>query len=156
MKIYLINVGKTNIRYLNEGILIYEKRIKRYVPFEIYDIPELKKTKGLSINNLKDSEGKSIIKYIEKSDYSILLDKKGKEFDSPEFSGYIQRLMNRSLSTAYFFTGGVNGFSKDVYSKADELISLSKMTFPHQMIRLIFAEQLFRALTILKGEPYHH
>ncbi len=156
MKIYLINTGKTNINFLKEGISLYEKRINRYVPFEIYDIPESKRKKGLSPDNIKETEGKSIIKFIERSDYSILLDKNGKDFDSSEFPDYIQRLMNQGLSAIYFFTGGDRGFSGEVYTKASGMMSLSKMTFTHQMARLIFVEQLYRALTILKGEPYHH
>ncbi len=156
MKIYLINAGKTNIRYLADGIHEFEKRIRRYIPFEIIDIPELKKIKGSSVNKLREAEGRNLIRYIEKSDYSILLDKKGKELDSVEFSVYIQKLMNKGLSTIYFFTGGVNGFSEEVYSRAHDLLSLSKMTFTHQMVRLIFIEQLYRALAILKGDPYHH
>ncbi len=156
MKIYLINTGKTNINFIKEGISIYEKRIRRYLSFEIYNIAESKKLKGLSDDKTKETEGKSIIKYIEKSDYSVLLDKNGKDFDSFEFAGYIQRLMNQSLSNIYFFTGGNAGFSEEVYTKKSDSISLSKMTFPHQLVRLIFVEQLYRALTILKGEPYHH
>jgi len=156
MKIYLINVGKTNISYLAEGIHEFEKRIRRYIPFEILEIPELKRIKGSPVYALKEAEGRNLIKYIKKSDYSILLDKKGKEFDSVEFSDYIQKLMNKGLSTIYFFSGGVNGFSGEVYSRAHDLLSLSKMTFTHQMVRLIFIEQLYRALAILKGDPYHH
>jgi len=156
MKIFLINTGKTNLNYLKEGISVYEKRIRRYIPFEIYDIREPKKSKGLPADKIKENEGKNIIKYIDKSDYSVLLDKNGKDFDSFEFAGYIQRLMNQGLSNIYFFTGGDAGFSDEVYTKTSDIVSLSKMTFPHQLVRLIFAEQLFRALTILKGEPYHH
>jgi 23S rRNA (pseudouridine1915-N3)-methyltransferase len=156
MKIYLINVGKTNISYLKEGIDLFEKRIRRYIPFEIYEIPESKNLKGSSVYAIKEAEGKNLIKFIEKSDYSILLDKKGKELDSLEFSNYIQKLMNRGLSVIYFFTGGANGYSEEVYSRANDLLSLSKMTFTHQMVRLIFIEQLYRALSILKGDPYHH
>ncbi len=156
MKIYLINVGKTNINYLADGIYEFEKRIRRYIPFEILEVPELKKTKSLSVYAQREAEGRNLIKYIEKSDYSVLLDKRGKELDSVEFSVYIQKLMNKSLSAVYFFTGGVNGFSEEVYAGANDLISLSKMTFTHQMARLIFIEQVYRALSILKGDPYHH
>ena len=156
MKIYLINAGKTNISYLAHGIHDFKKRIKRYIPFEILEIPELKNIKGSSVYALREAEGRNLIKYIEKSDYSILLDKKGKEFDSVEFSDYIQKMMNKSLSAVYFFTGGVYGFSEEVYARANDLISLSKMTFTHQMARLIFIEQLYRACAILKGDPYHH
>jgi 23S rRNA (pseudouridine1915-N3)-methyltransferase len=156
MKIYLINVGKTNISYLKDGIDLFERRIQRYIPFKVYEIPESKKLKGSSVYAIKEAEGKNLIKFIEKSDYSILLDKKGKELDSLEFSDYIQKLMNKGLSDIYFFTGGVNGFSEEVYSRANDLLSLSKMTFTHQMVRLIFIEQLYRALSILKGGQYHH
>ncbi len=156
MKIYLVNVGKTNISYLKEGIDLFEKRIRRYIPFEINEIPEPKNIKGSSADALKEAEGRNLIKFMQKSDYSVLLDKKGKEFDSVEFSDYIQKLMNKGLSSIYFFTGGVNGFSGEVYSRSNDLLSLSKMTFTHQMVRLIFIEQLYRALAILKGDPYHH
>lgn len=156
MKIYLINVGKTNIGYIKDGIYIFEKRIRRYIPFEIYEIPELKSIMGAPGSKIKEAEGKSLIKFIQKSNYSVLLDKKGKELDSVEFSRYIQKLMNKGLSGIYFFTGGAHGFSGEVYNRADDLLSLSKMTFTHQMVRLIFIEQLYRALAILKGDPYHH
>ena len=156
MKIYLINIGKTKISYLREGINNYEKRIRRYMPFESYEIPEIKNIKGSSVHKIKEAEGRSIIKHIEKSDYSILLDQKGRELNSIEFAEYIQKLMNKSLSSVYFFTGGADGFSDEVYDKADELISLSKMTFTHEIVRLIFLEQFYRALTIVKGDPYHH
>ncbi len=156
MKIYLINTGKTKISYLKEGIHIFEKRISRYIPFESYEIPEIKNIRGSSVHKMKEAEGKNLIKYIEKSGYSILLDEKGREFNSIEFSNYIQKLMNRGLSAIYFFTGGANGFSDEVYNKADEVISLSKMTFTHEIVRLLFLEQLYRALAILKGDPYHH
>lgn len=156
MKIFLINTGKTNLNYLKEGISVYEKRIQRYIPFEIYDIPGPKKSKGLPSDKIKETEGKKIIRYIDKSDYSVLLDKNGKDFDSVEFAGYIQGLMNQGLSNIYFFTGGDTGFSDEVYTKTSDIVSLSKMTFPHQLVRLIFTEQLYRALTILKGEHYHH
>jgi 23S rRNA (pseudouridine1915-N3)-methyltransferase len=140
MKIFLINTGKTKISYLKEGIQIFEKRIRRYVPFESNEIPE----------------GRSLLKYIDRSDYSVLLDERGRQFSSRELADYIQKLMNRGLTAVYFFTGGADGFSDEIYERADEIISLSKMTFTHEMARLIFVEQLYRALTILKGEPYHH
>jgi 23S rRNA (pseudouridine1915-N3)-methyltransferase len=140
MKIFLINTGKTKLSYLREGIQIFEKRIRRYIPFESSEI----------------AEGRSLVKYIDKSDYSVLIDERGRQFSSLDFADYIQKIMNRGLSAVYFFTGGADGFSEEVYERADELISLSKMTFTHEMARLIFVEQLYRALTILKGEPYHH
>ncbi|UCH14445.1 MAG: 23S rRNA (pseudouridine(1915)-N(3))-methyltransferase RlmH, partial [Bacteroidales bacterium] len=133
-----------------------EKRIRRYIPFEIIEIPEFKRNKSSSVYTQREAEGRKLIKYIDKSDYSILLDKKGKELDSVEFSVYIQKLMNKSLSAVYFFTGGVDGFCEEVYARTNDLLSLSKMTFTHQMARLIFIEQLYRALAILKGDPYHH
>jgi 23S rRNA (pseudouridine1915-N3)-methyltransferase len=156
MKLYLINTGKTKISYLKEGIHIFEKRIGRYISFESYELPEIKNAGRSSVHRIREAEGKNLIKYIEKSDYSVLLDEKGREFNSIEFSEYIQKLMNRGLSAVYFFTGGADGFSDEVYNRADEVISLSKMTFTHELVRLLFLEQLYRALTILKGDPYHH
>ncbi len=156
MKITLINIGKTDISNVNEGVKLYEKRIKKYIPFEIIYLPDIKSRRNVNVRQQQETEGKSILKAIEKADHIILLDEKGKEYSSVEFSGHMQELMNRSVKHLIFVTGGPYGFSEEVYARASELISLSRMTFSHQLVRLIFTEQLYRAMTIIKGEPYHH
>jgi 23S rRNA (pseudouridine1915-N3)-methyltransferase len=156
MKITLINIGKTDISNVNEGVKLYEKRIKKYIPFEIIYLPDIKNRRNINIRQQQETEGKFILKAIEKADCLILLDEKGKVYSSVEFSGHLQELMNRSVKHLIFVTGGPYGFSEEVYARASELISLSRMTFSHQLVRLIFTEQLYRAMTIIKGEPYHH
>ncbi len=156
MKIALLVVGKTNDKALIGLIEEYQKRLKYYTSFEIVCIPELKNTKHLSEAEQKEREGELILKQIDNTDVLILLDEKGKEFSSVEFATYIEKKQLASCKRLVFVVGGPYGFSPSVYDKAEGKISLSKMTFSHQMIRLIFVEQLYRAMTILKGEPYHH
>lgn len=156
MKIKLINVGDTDLSFLREGIDYYLKKITHYVPTEIIDLPGIKAGKTTGTEQLKKSEGNMILKYISPADIPILLDEKGKQFTSVGFSVYLQQWMNKGVKNLTFITGGAFGFSKEVYNRVNEQISLSAMTFPHQLVRLIFLEQLYRALTILKGEPYHH
>jgi len=156
MDIKLIVVGKTEENYLKEGIDIYLKRLKHYVNFEIYTIPELKNAKNLSILQIMQKEGELILKQVATSDRLILLDENGKIESSVSFSVFLEKMMLQGLKNLIFVIGGAYGFSEDVYKRSNEKISLSKMTFSHQMVRLIFAEQLYRAYTILKGEPYHH
>ncbi len=156
MKIKLINVGDTDLSFLREGIDYYLKKITHYVPTEIIDLPGIKTGKTTGTEQLKKSEGNMILKYISPADIPILLDEKGKQYTSVGFSVYLQQWMNRGVKSLTFITGGAYGFSKEVYNRVNEQISLSAMTFPHQLVRLIFLEQLYRALTILKGEPYHH
>ncbi len=139
-----------------DGIRLYEKRILYYLPFDIFDIPDIKKPKGMSFDKQKELEGQAILKQTVKCDHVIVLDEKGLEFSSDEFAGHLQKIMNRGIKNLGFVTGGPFGFSKQVYDTAQERISLSRMTFPHQLVRLIFIEQLYRALTILNREPYHH
>ncbi len=155
MKTRLIVVGKTNDKNIIKGIEDYTNRLKHYMPFEIQVIPELKNTKSISSENQKEMEGEQILKTVASSDCLVLLDERGTEYRSVDFAGWIEKKQQvaRSLS---FVVGGPYGFSKNVYDRADSLISLSKMTFSHQMIRLLFVEQLYRACTIIKGEPYHH
>ena len=156
MKVKLIVVGKTNVNYLKDGETEYEQRIKHYVNFEQLIISYVKNAKNLSTAQLKNKEGLQILSKINTSDYVVLLDEKGKQFSSNEFSNF---LINRNLSnTKYlvFVVGGAFGFSDEVYQRADYKFSLSKMTFTHQMIRVFFKEQLYRALTIIKGEKYHN
>ncbi len=155
MKITLVQVGKTSFGYIREGIIDYHKRIGHYVNFEEITIPDLKNTKSLGVSEIKKKEGESILKLIDKSVRLILLDENGKQSDSVQFAEFISKNMNSGRDIV-FMIGGAYGFSEEVYSRADEKIALSKMTFSHQMVRLIFAEQLYRAMTIIRGEPYHH
>lgn len=155
MKTTLILVGKTNGKLFNEGIDDYAKRIGHYTPFAVKVLPELKSTKSLSESQQKDKEGKMILKSISPSDFVVLLDEHGTEYRSMEFAKWIEKRRNGGRDLV-FVIGGPYGFSPDVYDRADALISLSRMTFSHQMVRLIFVEQLYRACTIIKGEPYHH
>ncbi|MFA5245435.1 MAG: 23S rRNA (pseudouridine(1915)-N(3))-methyltransferase RlmH [Pedobacter sp.] len=156
MKITLLTIGKTEDRYLNEGIDIYLKRLKHYVTFRILELPELKNTKSLSQEQQKIRESELIFKNIQSTDYVVLLDENGKEFSSRGFSVFLNKKMVGGLQHLVFIVGGPYGFSDEVYSRSNDKISLSQMTFSHQMIRLLFSEQLYRAFTILKGEPYHH
>lgn len=155
MRITLILTGKTRADYLKEGIDEYMKRIKRYVPFELIVIPDSKKTKKTDFRQVKLNEGKQIIQKIKPGDYVILLDERGKLYSSEKFAAHISGLEGRTGSVV-FVVGGAYGFSEEVYKRANEEFALSKMTFSHQMVRLIFTEQLYRAYSILNGEPYHH
>ncbi len=156
MNIKLIVVGKSEEKYLREAVEIYLKRLTHYINFEIVVLPDVKNAKNMSVSELKDKEAELILKHSAKTDKVVLLDEKGKEFSSVEFSKYIEKQMNASLKTLAFVVGGAFGFSEKVYSQANEKLSISKMTFSHQMIRLLFVEQLYRAFTIIKGEPYHN
>ena len=156
MKITLLTVGKTTNAQLVTLQEEYQNRLKFYIPFEMLVIPELKKTKNLSIAEQQEKEADLILKQLETSDEVVLLDDKGKQFTSMGFSQYISKKMLASHKRMVFVVGGPYGFSERVYSRANGKVSLSAMTFSHQMIRLIFIEQLYRAMTILKGEPYHH
>ena len=156
MEITLIVIGKTNAKYLIEGLDEYTRRLKHYITYNINVIPDIKNTKNLSEEQQKETEGKFILNALKPGDFIVLLDERGKEFSSMQFSDYLQRKMNSGLRRLVFVVGGPYGFSKDIYSKADEKLSLSKMTFSHEMIRLFFTEQIYRAMTIIRGEPYHH
>lgn len=156
MKIKLLTVGKTINSQLIQLQEEYQNRLKFYIPFEYVVIPELKNTKNLSVAEQQEREGDLILKQLEASDDVMLLDDKGKQFSSVGFSEFIEKKMLASHKCVVFVVGGPYGFSEKVYQRANGKVSLSTMTFSHQMIRLIFAEQLYRAMTILKGEPYHH
>ena len=155
MKTLLILVGKTADKNFTAGINDYVQRINHYMPFDIITIPELKNTKKLTENQQKQLEGELIVKYIQTSDYVVLMDEHGKEYRSTGFAKWLVQKQNTARRLV-FVIGGPYGFSQQIYDKANEMISLSKMTFSHQMVRLIFTEQLYRACTIIKGEPYHH
>lgn len=156
MNIKLITVGKTDAAFVKEGIGVYEKRIKRYINFDIQVIPDLKKSKKRSNEVQKDQEGELILNAVQAGDFLVLLDEKGKELKSTQFADYIQKRMNTGIKQLIFVIGGPFGFSDDVKKRSDFKLSLSQMTFSHQLVRILFAEQLYRAFTILKGEPYHH
>lgn len=156
MNIKLIVIGKSEEKYLREAVEIYLKRLTHYINFEIVVLPDVKNAKNMSVAELKDKEAELILKHSAKADKFVLLDEKGKEYSSVEFSKYLTKQMNASVKTLAFVVGGAFGFSEKVYSQANEKLSISKMTFSHQMIRLLFVEQLYRAFTIIKGEPYHN
>ncbi len=156
MQVKLIALGKTIKNYLIEGEQEYEKRLKHYIRFEEVIIPELKKVKNLSESEIKEKEGALILGKLEASDYLVLLDEKGKEFNSVGFSDFLQKQLNSGVKTVVFVIGGAYGFSDEVYKRSNQKVALSQMTFSHQMVRMIFKEQLYRGFTILKNEPYHH
>lgn len=156
MKIKLLAIGKTDNKELLQLIQVYQNRLKHYIKFELEIIPDIKKVKSLSENQQKIKEGELILKRLQSADELILLDEKGKEFRSIEFSKYLQKKMNSGIKQLVFVIGGPYGFSEEVYKKSKGKISLSKMTFSHQMVRLFIVEQVYRAFTIIKNEPYHH
>lgn len=155
MKTELILVSKTTDKHLAAGINDYTERIGHYMPFGITVIPDLKNTKSLSEEQQKNREGELILQKLQPSDTVVLLDEHGKEFRSIEFADWLQKKQN-TVRRLVFVIGGPYGFSEEVYARANEQLSLSKMTFSHQMVRLLFVEQIYRACTIIKGEPYHH
>lgn len=156
MKICLLTVGKTDIGWVREGLETYSSRLSHYVPFSVCEIPELKNTSALTRTQIKEREGELILKAIKPTNRVILLDERGKEYRSVEFAEEIRRLSLAGGKDIVFVIGGAYGFSEAVYARSVGKISLSRMTFSHQMVRTIFAEQLYRAFTIIKGEPYHH
>tara|TARA_B110000196_G_C20860325_1_gene527034 strand:+ start:117 stop:590 length:474 start_codon:yes stop_codon:yes gene_type:complete len=156
MKILLLVIGKTDEKYLIEGMDKYRKRLKHYIGFDYEAIPDLKNRKSLSEAQQKKLEADLIIAKLKAGDKLVLLDDKGKEFSSPAFSKHLQLQMNSGIKRLVLVVGGPYGFDSSVYAKAQGKLSLSKMTFSHQMIRLFVLEQVYRAMTILKNEPYHH
>lgn len=156
MKIKLITVGKTDASYLNEGIEIYLKRLKHYIPFELEELPDVKNTRNRTADEQKQMEGEKILSKLQPTDYLVLLDERGKAFTSKQFARHLDQKMLQSIKQMVFVIGGPYGFSEEMYQRCNEQMTLSKMTFSHQMVRLFFVEQLYRAMTILKGEPYHH
>ena len=156
MKITLLTVGRTDVEWVRKGLDLYVSRLRHYVPFSLIEIPELKNVSALAREQIKQKEGELVLKALKPSDCVILLDERGREYRSIEFSAMLEDRMSRGGRDLVFVVGGAYGFSDAVYSRSDEKIALSKMTFSHQMGRTIFAEQLYRAFTIMKGEPYHH
>lgn len=156
MKIKLIQTGKTEEKYLQEGIRKYEERVKHYIPFQMLTLPALRKARHLTDVQQTEKEAAQLLDNLQGNEHVVLLDERGKQFTSAGFAGYLNTSMHRGIRQLVFVIGGPYGFSPAVYRRAQELISLSKMTFSHQMIRLFFTEQLYRAFTILRNEPYHH
>ena len=156
MKIKIICIGKTGKSFLVDGENEYINRLKHYIAFERIEISDVKNAKKLSFDQVKQLEGKEILSKVGSGENLILLDEKGKEFSSENFAQFLQTKFNQGGKGITFVIGGAYGFSSELYDRSDALLSLSKMTFSHQMIRMIFTEQLYRAMTILKGEPYHH
>jgi 23S rRNA (pseudouridine1915-N3)-methyltransferase len=156
MKIKLLFIGKENLEELQTVSQDYISKINNYNPFEIEAIPYLKNTKSLPVELQKKQESELLIKKISPQDIVVLLDERGKEFSSLQFSQFIQQRLNSGCKNVLFIIGGVYGFSEELYQRSNFTLSMSKLTFPHKLARLIFVEQLYRAFTILKGEPYHH
>lgn len=156
MKITLLNVGRTEKGWIKDGLEIYVSRLGHYIPFSVTEIPELKGTASLDREQIKRREGELILKNLRPDDEVILLDEKGREYSSSEWAEILRNKISQSGRNIVFVTGGAYGFSREVYDRADGKMALSRMTFSHQMARTIFAEQLYRAFTIIRGEPYHH
>ena len=156
MNITLLTVGKTDRNWIWEGLQTYCARLKHYMPFSVVEIPDLKNISALSKDQIKEKEGQLILKNLKDADEVILLDEKGKEYTSKEWALMLEKKISSGGRNIVFVIGGQYGFSSQVYSRANGMISLSRMTFSHQMVRTIFTEQLYRAFTIMKGEPYHH
>lgn len=156
MKVKLICVGKTMKSFLKDGEDEYIKRLKHYIQFERIELPDIKNAKKLSEEQIKVKEGEAILSKISPGESIILLDEKGKMYSSEKFAQFLQKKFNQGGKGITFVIGGPYGFSQEMYAKADGKVSLSEMTFSHQMIRMFFVEQVYRGMTILKGEPYHH
>ena len=156
MQIKILCIGKTGKSFLEEGEREYLKRLSNYIPVELQVLPDIKNAKSLSEQQIKYKEGLQFLEKIGPKETVILLDEKGKNYDSVAFAEFLQEQFNRGGKQLFFLIGGPYGFSDEIYQRANGQLSLSKMTFSHQMIRLFFVEQIYRAMTILKGEPYHH
>jgi 23S rRNA (pseudouridine1915-N3)-methyltransferase len=156
MKIAAWCIGKTAFAYLDEGIALYAKRLQHYAPFEWTVLPDIKNAKHLTTDQIKEQEGALVLAKLLPDDFLLLLDERGKAYTSPAFAAYLEQRLVQSPRRMVFLIGGAYGFSDAVYARANGQLSLSSMTFSHQMVRLFFIEQLYRAFTIIKGEPYHH
>ncbi|MFA7116887.1 MAG: 23S rRNA (pseudouridine(1915)-N(3))-methyltransferase RlmH [Bacteroidales bacterium] len=156
MKITLLTVGKTNFKFIKDGLAVYEKRLVRYIPFIRIEIPELKNVSSLSPDQIKKKEAELLLKKIKNGQRIILLDEKGKTFTSVKWAHFLEKSISNDRRDIIFIIGGAYGFAKEIYDIASDKLSLSYMTFSHQIVRLIFIEQLYRTFTIIKGEPYHN
>lgn len=155
MEIILLTVGKTGISYVREGIAEYCKRLSRYIPYSIHELPDARRGR-LSEGEQKEAEGTMILSFLNDTDHVVLLDENGREYTSREFAARLEKIMGSGKKRAVFVVGGPYGFSRKVYDRADAMLSLSRMTFNHEMVRLFFTEQLYRGISILQGLPYHH
>ncbi len=156
MKIILLQTGKTSEKYINEGVSSYAGRLQKYSDFEIISLPEIRNTKNMPVNEQKEKEGDQIMGYLKKDDYAVALDEKGREFTTLELSGKTEKILMLSKKRLVFIVGGPFGISEKVLARADLILSLSRLTFSHQVVRLLFMEQLYRVFTVIRGEPYHH
>ena len=157
MEVKFVTVGKTDVPWVKEGLDLYVSRLRHYyVPFTLVEIPQLKNVSAFSQEQIKEKEGELILKQVAPGETVILLDERGRQYRSVEWADWIQRQLSLGGKGLVFVVGGAYGFSQKVYDRANGLVSLSKMTFSHQMVRTVFAEQLYRAFTIIRGEPYHH
>lgn len=156
MEICVLSVGEISFPWIRQGISLFESRLERYIKFTSLILPDIKNSKSLSVEKIKEEEGKLIMQHLNPSDYVIMMDEKGKEYTSREFADMLQKQMNGGRKRLLFVIGGPYGFSEPVYKRADSKISLSRLTFTHEMAKLFLTEQLYRSFTILKGEPYHH
>ena len=155
MRITLLTMGKTDVQWVAEGLRMYASRLVHYVPFSLNELPELKGVGSLSHDAIKEKEGELLLRAVKPSDTVVLLDEHGEEFSSLEFASRVQKYLNAGRDLVYV-VGGAYGFAPKVYARADARLSLSRMTCSHQLVRTVFAEQLYRAFTIIRGEPYHH
>lgn len=155
MRITLIETGKTRDSFIREGVELFRKRLIRYVPFQVLTLPDLKNTRNLTMKEVQNQEAALLMKRLKPTDHVVLLDERGKEYSSIVLAEHLNSLEGR-VKDLVFIIGGPYGFSEEVYQRAQEKVSLSRLTFSHQLVRLIFMEQLYRTYTILKGEPYHH
>ena len=156
MEVTMLTVGKTDVKWVKEGLDLYVSRLKHYVPFSLVEIPQLKGAASLSREQIREKEGELILRQVDPGDTVILLDERGKEYRSVEWAEALRKRLAHGGRGLVFVIGGAYGFSQKVYDRSDGLVSLSKMTFSHQMVRTVFAEQLYLAFTIIRGEPYHH
>jgi len=156
MKIALFLTGKTSEKYLTEGMTVFEERLRKYSAFEVLTVPDIRNTRNMTAQEQMIKEGEQILRFLRLDDYVVILDRKGKEFSTLEFSSWLEKMFMIQKKRIVFVIGGAWGFSEEIRRKADMSLSLSQLTFSHQIVRLLFLEQLYRAFTVLKGEPYHH
>jgi len=156
MKIALFLTGKTSEKYLTEGMTVFEERLRKYSAFEVLTVPDIRNTRNMTAQEQMVKEGEQILRFFRPDDYMVILDRKGKEFSTLEFSSWLEKTFMLQKKRIIFVIGGAWGFSDEIRKKADMILSLSQLTFSHQIVRLLFLEQLYRAFTVIKGEPYHH
>jgi 23S rRNA (pseudouridine1915-N3)-methyltransferase len=156
MKIVLLLTGKTSEKYIEEGMVSFSNRVRKYTAFDIITLSDIRNTRNMPAQEQKIREGNKILQFLGKDDFLVVLDEKGKEFSTLEFSSWLEKILALSKKRIVFAVGGAWGLSDEVFQKAGLRLSLSRLTFSHQVVRLLFLEQLYRAFTVIKGEPYHH